>query len=91
MERYMRTEAGEIIEVNDKIRRLLEDGLDEILGKVVYADNVKDLIRVGDIVNGRRVEDGFDLYAIQTENVKVKEVVTEEEYNEVVYKVGGEQ
>lgn len=91
MERYMRTEAGEIVEVNDKIRRLLEDGLDEILGNVEYADNVKDLIRVGDIVNGRRVEDGFDLCVIKSGNIKVKELVTKEAYKEVVYKVGGEK
>lgn len=85
MEKYMRTKTGEIVVVNERIRRALEDGLDEILGEVEYADRIEDLVKVGDIVNGRRVEDGFDLYNIKSGNIKVEEFVSGEVYSEVVF------
>lgn len=85
MEKYMRTKTGEIVVVNERIRRALEDGLDEILGEVEYADRIEDLVKVGDIVNGRRVEDGFDLYSIKSGNINVEEFVSGEVYSEVVF------
>lgn len=85
MEKYMRTKTGEIVVVNERIRRALEDGLDEILGEVEYADRIEDLVKVGDIVNGRRVENGFDLYSIESGNIKVEEFVSGEVYSEVVF------
>lgn len=88
MEKYMRTESGDIVEVSDRIRRALEDGLEEILGKVEYGKRIEDLVRLGDIVNGKRVEDNECLYEVRLGNIGVKELVTKEVYREVVYKVG---
>lgn len=88
MGRYMRTESGDIVEVSDRIRRALEDGLEELLGKVEYGKRIEDLVKIGDIVNGRRVEDDECLYEIRLGNIEVKELITQEVYREVVYKVG---